>query len=111
MDKEKWQIPDMSNIGRFDADPDLVAEAKDPKGRTSAPSIDDDAADAFLLNIGLNVRARRLDISMKQADLAALAGCSEYQIRLVEQGKANPTIRLTLAICAALGVSYADIFP
>lgn len=68
-------------------------------------------ADAFLETLGQNVRARRKEISMTQPDLAALAGCSEYQIRLVEQGKANPTIRLTLAICAALGCTHEEILP
>lgn len=83
---------------------------------TTEPATDptshvDDVADAFLEALGETVRARRREISMTQAELASRAGCSEYQIRLVEQGKANPTIRLTIAICFALKSTPADLFP
>lgn len=71
----------------------------------------EETASAFLSHFGERVRARRKEISMTQSELAGIAGCSEYQIRLVEQGKANPTIRLTFAICFALKSTPADLLP
>lgn len=80
MDKEKWQIPDMSNIGRFDADPDLVAEAKGEKPRSSAPSINVSGLELDPLPPD-TVREIRRQVGLTQKALAHWCGVSVRAVK------------------------------
>lgn len=80
MDKEKWQIPDMSQIGRFDGDPDLIAEARGDKPRVSAPSINVSGLELDPLPSD-TVREVRRQVGMTQKALAHWCGVSVRAVK------------------------------
>ena len=47
---------------------------------------------------------------MSQTELAKKAGVTRQTIGLIEAGEFNPSIKLCIAICKALGVKLDDIF-
>ena len=47
---------------------------------------------------------------MSQTELAKLSGVTRQTIGLIEAGEFNPSIKLCIAICKALGVTLNDIF-
>ena len=47
---------------------------------------------------------------MSQSELAKKAGVTRQTIGLIEAGEFNPSIKLCIAICKALGVKLDDIF-
>ena len=47
---------------------------------------------------------------MSQADLAAAVGVTRQTIGLIESGNYNPTLKLCVAICQALGKTLNDLF-
>ncbi|MFZ7101158.1 MAG: helix-turn-helix transcriptional regulator [Peptococcaceae bacterium] len=59
-------------------------------------------------NIKLKLARVAKDLSQEQ--LAELVGVTRQTIGLIEAGKYNPTIKLCLAICKALGKTLDDIF-
>lgn len=58
----------------------------------------------------LRLRAARAAKGLSQQGLADLAGVSRQTINAIEQGDYNPTIRLCIAICRALGKTLDDLF-
>ena len=58
----------------------------------------------------LKMKFRRIELNMSQAELAKKAGVTRQTIGLSEAGEFNPSIRLCIAICKALGVKLDDIF-
>ena len=52
----------------------------------------------------------RLERDMSQADLAAAVGVTRQTIGLIESGNYNPTLKLCVAICQALGKTLNDLF-
>lgn len=58
----------------------------------------------------LKMKFRRIEINMSQTELAERAGVTRQTIGLIEAGDFNPSIRLCIAICEALGVTLNDIF-
>lgn len=50
------------------------------------------------------VRERRAELNLTQADLAALAGCSQRFVHTVEQGKATLRIDKLLDVLEVLGL-------
>ena len=58
----------------------------------------------------LNLKAARAQKDMSQKDLAAAVGVSRQTINAIEQGEYNPTIKLCLAICRALGKTLDELF-
>ena len=55
------------------------------------------------------LKLARLERDMSQADLAA-AGVTRQTIGLIESGNYNPTLKLCVAICQALGKTLNDLF-
>ncbi len=55
------------------------------------------------------VRRRRVELGLRQADLAELAGCSQRFVHTLEQGK--PTLRLDklLDVLEVLGLSLSIV--
>jgi putative transcriptional regulator len=59
-------------------------------------------------NLKLKSARAALDLSQKQ--LADKVGVSRQTINAIEKGDYNPTIKLCIAICYALGKSLDDLF-
>ena len=58
---------------------------------------------AELVALGNAVRAARVTRGLSQEELAAAAEISSRYLSKVEQGQANPTIEVLLAVAEALG--------
>jgi HTH-type transcriptional regulator / antitoxin HipB len=56
------------------------------------------------LKLGLTVRVRRLELGLKQAELAELAGCSTRFVHTVEAGKATIRLDKLLDVLDVLGL-------
>ena len=58
----------------------------------------------------LKMKFRRIELDMSQTELAQKAGVTRQTIGLIESGDFNPSIKLCIAICKALGVTLNDLF-
>ena len=58
----------------------------------------------------LKMKFRRMQLNMSQTELAKRAGVTRQTIGLIEAGEFNPSIKLCVAICRALGVTLNDLF-
>ncbi|MBQ2618901.1 MAG: helix-turn-helix transcriptional regulator [Oscillospiraceae bacterium] len=58
----------------------------------------------------LKMKFRRIERNMSQTELANRAGVTRQTIGLIEAGEFNPSIKLCVAICKALGVTLNDLF-
>ena len=58
----------------------------------------------------LKMKFRRIELELSQTELAKMVGVTRQTIGLIESGEFNPSIKLCLAICRALGVTLNDIF-
>ena len=56
------------------------------------------------------LKLARLERDMSQADLAQAVGVTRQTIGLIESGNYNPTLKLCVAICQALGKNLNDLF-
>lgn len=58
----------------------------------------------------LRLKSARAALDMSQQQLADDVGVSRQTINAIEKGDYNPTIRLCLAICKALGKTLDELF-
>lgn len=58
----------------------------------------------------LRFKSARAALDMSQQQLADAVGVSRQTINAIEKGDYNPTIRLCLAICKALGKTLDELF-
>ena len=58
----------------------------------------------------LKLKFRRIERELSQTELARRVGVTRQTIGLIESGEFNPSIKLCVAICRALGVTLNDIF-
>lgn len=58
----------------------------------------------------LKLKFRRIELNMSQSELAQKAGVTRQTIGLIEAGEFNPSIKLCISICRALGVTLNDLF-
>jgi len=58
----------------------------------------------------LRLKAARAERDMTQQDLADAVGVTRQTVNAIELGEYNPTIRLCVAICRALGRTLNDLF-
>lgn len=58
----------------------------------------------------LKLKFKRIELGISQAELAKAAGVTRQTIGLIEAGEFNPSIKLCIAICKALGVTLNDLF-
>ena len=58
----------------------------------------------------LKMKFRRIELDMSQTELAKRAGVTRQTIGMIESGEFNPSIKLCVAICRALGVTLNDLF-
>ena len=57
-----------------------------------------------------NLRVKRMEKGLSQAQLATLVGVSRNTISSIETGQFNPTAKLALILCIALDVKFEDLF-
>lgn len=58
----------------------------------------------------LKLKSARAALDMSQQELAEAVGVSRQTINAVEKGDYNPTIKLCIAICKAVGKTLNEIF-
>ena len=58
----------------------------------------------------LRLKAARAAMDLSQEALAQQVGVSRQTINAIEKGDYNPTIKLCLAICRALGKTLDELF-
>jgi putative transcriptional regulator len=58
----------------------------------------------------LRLKSARAAKDLSQQDLADRVGVSRQTINAIEKGDYNPTIRLCVAICKALGKTLDELF-
>ena len=58
----------------------------------------------------LRLKSARAAMDWSQQQLADAVGVSRQTINAIEKGDYNPTIRLCLAICKALGKTLDELF-
>ncbi len=58
----------------------------------------------------LRMKAARAAKGLSQEQLASLIGVSRQTINAIEKGDYNPTVKLCVAICRALGVTLDELF-
>ena len=58
----------------------------------------------------LRLKSARAALDMSQQQLADAVGVSRQTINAIEKGDYNPTIKLCLAICKALGKTLNELF-
>lgn len=56
------------------------------------------------------MKIARMEVDMKQEDLAKAIGVTRQTIGLIESGEYNPTLNLCISICKALGKTLNDLF-
>jgi putative transcriptional regulator len=56
------------------------------------------------------MKIARMEVDMKQEDLAKAVGVTRQTIGLIESGEYNPTLNLCIAVCKALGKTLNDLF-
>ncbi len=58
----------------------------------------------------LKLKSARAALDLSQQQLAEKVGVSRQTINAIEKGDYNPTIKLCIAICRALGKTLDDLF-
>lgn len=58
----------------------------------------------------LKLKSARAGLDISQQELANLVGVSRQTINAIEMGDYNPSIKLCLSICHALGKTLDDLF-
>ena len=58
----------------------------------------------------LKMKFRRIELNISQAELAKETGVTRQTIGLIESGDFNPSLKLCISICRALGVTLNDLF-
>ena len=58
----------------------------------------------------LKMKFKRIELNISQTELAKRTGVTRQTIGLIEAGEFNPSSKLCIAICRALGVTLNDIF-
>jgi putative transcriptional regulator len=56
------------------------------------------------------MKIARMELDMKQEDLAKAVGVTRQTIGMIESGNYNPTINLCVAICKTLGKTLDELF-
>lgn len=62
------------------------------------------------MGVNAAMKEARLKAGLSQSALAYKVGVSRQTINAIENGDYNPTIRLCVGICKALGLTLNDLF-
>lgn len=58
----------------------------------------------------LKIKFARMQQDMSQIELAEKVGVTRQTIGMIEAGKYNPSLKLCIDICKALGMTLNDLF-
>lgn len=58
----------------------------------------------------MRMKVARLEAGLSQVELADQVGATRQTIGLIEAGRYNPTLKLCLGICRALGKTLDELF-
>lgn len=58
----------------------------------------------------LRIKSARAALDMTQKDLAGAVGVTRQTMNAIEKGDYNPSIKLCIAICKALGKTLDELF-
>ncbi|MFI5359696.1 MAG: helix-turn-helix transcriptional regulator [Halanaerobiales bacterium] len=58
----------------------------------------------------MRMKIARMECGLSQEELAKKVGVTRQTIGLIEAGDYNPTLKLCIAICKALGKTLNDLF-
>ncbi|MBK1813129.1 helix-turn-helix transcriptional regulator [Clostridium sp. YIM B02505] len=58
----------------------------------------------------IRLKMARVEKDMSQDELAKAVGATRQTIGMIEAGNYNPTLKLAIAICKALGKTLNDLF-
>ena len=56
------------------------------------------------------MKIARIELDMKQEDLAKIVGVTRQTIGMIESGNYNPSLNLCISICKALNKTLNDLF-
>ncbi len=62
------------------------------------------------MDLGCAIKARRLELGMRQQDLASAVGVTKSAVSLWEKGETSPTYKMSLKVAKALGMNARDLF-
>lgn len=62
------------------------------------------------LKLKNRLKNARSEANLSQAQLAEMVGVSRNTISSIETGQFNPTAKLALVLCIALGKKFEDLF-
>lgn len=62
------------------------------------------------MGVNTAMKEARLRAGLSQSALAYQVGVSRQTVNAIENGDYNPTIRLCIGICKALGLTLNDLF-
>ncbi|MGB4177192.1 MAG: helix-turn-helix transcriptional regulator, partial [Halanaerobiales bacterium] len=63
-----------------------------------------------IMKKNMRMKIARMECDMSQEELAKKVGVTRQTIGLIEAGDYNPTLKLCIAICKALGKTLNDLF-
>ncbi len=66
--------------------------------------------EAFLIKLGQRIVFLRKKFKLSQNDLAYRIGWDKPNLRKIEHGKGNPTVKSLLLIAEGLGVTVEELF-
>lgn len=64
----------------------------------------------IVISRNIRIRIARAERDMTQKDLAEAVGVSRQTMSAIEKGDYNPTLKLCIAICRALGKTLDELF-
>lgn len=64
----------------------------------------------YLKKLGETIRRIRLQKKMRQVDLAAACNFEKGNLRRIEAGRTNPTVKTLLKIAKVLDIKMAELF-
>lgn len=62
------------------------------------------------LQLGSNIKSRRIKAGLSQQRFALMIGMSRYRLRKIEEGDANPTLDTLMRIASGLDLEVKDLF-
>ena len=64
---------------------------------------------SYMVEIGKNIRRRRMDLKMSQEELALRLGMSTCYLGQIERGQNNPSVKKLYALSKELGIPFNSI--
>ena len=66
--------------------------------------------EAFLKNLGANLRRLRKEQNLTQTELASLIGKDRQSYQRIELGNTNPTVGYLLEVAKGLKIPFSELF-